>query len=1005
MATTTAATATEIQTLYVAYFNRPADPLGLQVLLNSGASLQTLANGFSASKEYSDTYAGKTPLDLVDSIYMNLFGRHAESAGLLFWAGRLQAGTDTFASIVLTIAGAAQDDGTNNDLTAITSKVAAATAFTASLDTAADIRGYDGTSANAVVKAWLAGVTNAATLATATTAANLQSVADAATAAHDNTVNNPLNLTLTTGVDTIVGGAGNDVINASNSGASTTWTGLDSIDGGAGKDTLNLNDVTGGVDLSLATVKNVEVANITSTGGLAGNAGNVSGWTGLTNATFSLKSASSQTITAADTTAVTVTNTAGATIVGGSSINVTVTANVAAAQTLSTNTNGAQTAAVTAAGLGGSTAATTAAAFTGATGVSTADIATINAAAAASGATPASVLAAIATIATNNANAVTAANVTATTNDALASAVVKGGNIISIADGSDNSDQLKSVSVDGNFGTVSLSGQALTSVTLANSNQGASISNTTAAHTQNVTVTNVKGGTISDGAATTLNIISATTKSTGVTFSAAAATKVNVAAAVDLSATVTAALATSVAVTGAGKVTIAGATLDGNAVIDASANTGGVIVTPTLGNTQNFIGGAGKDSITIGATQKTINLGAGDDTVTLTGSLGTNGKVDGGAGNDTIAGTAVVMAGLTGTDAAGLVNFETYKVTTALQNATTFDVSQIAGLVNFVAGAGVADGATASAIGLGANANVSLLGAAGSTSTGILSVALKTDTASDVINLTLNHTVTVDDNGAVNQVAANSSVIATSIETINVISTATPTIATADLVNGKADVITNVLTIDDTSLTTLKISGDTALSFTANVNQIKLATIDASANTAGVTIDASADTIALTIKGTAKADTIISGTQGDTLTGGGGNDTFAFGAGSSSIGTGKFDTITDFVANTYGNAQTGGVDTGAAGTGANGSAAKWTGDVLSFAHVGNGSVAFKVDVLTSAADATTYLANNKNANGVVAALDSSNSNLYVDNTGDGVADFYIHLTGVTTINAAAFVIV
>jgi hypothetical protein len=39
---------------------------------------------------------------------------------------------------------------------------------------------------------------------------------------------------------------------------------------------------------------------------------------------------------------------------------------------------------------------------------------------------------------------------------------------------------------------------------------------------------------------------------------------------------------------------------------------------------------------------------------------------------------------------------------------------------------------------------------------------------------------------------------------------------------------------------------------------------------------------------------------------------------------------------------------------------------------------------------------------VIAALDSTNNNLYVDNTGDGVADFFIHLTGVTTITAAAF---
>jgi S-layer protein len=701
---------------------------------------------------------------------------------------------------------------------------------------------------------------------------------------------------------------------------------------------------------------------------------------------------------------VSVTNTAGATIVGGSSINVTVTANVAAAQTLATNTTAAQALAATAAAAGGSTAATTAAAFTGATGVSAADIATVNAAAAASGATAATVLAAVNTIATNNANAVTAANVTATSNDALASAVVKGGNIISIADGSDNSDQLKSVSLDGNAGLATVAGDALTSVTVANSNAGVTINNTTTTHAESVTVINVKGGTIQDSAAGTLNIATATTKSTGVTFSAGVATKVNVAAAVDLTATLNAGAATSVVVTGAGKVTLAtGGAQIGTATstIDASGNTGGVIVSTALATGQTFIGGSGKDTVTVGATTKTISLGAGDDTVILSGHLdGATGKVDGGAGSDTISGTAAVLSALNAYDVANLANFETFKVTTALADTSVFDVSQIAGLVNFVAGAGVADSATAHAIGLGANTNVTILGAASSTSSGILDIALKTDTTADVVNLTLNHTVTVNDDGVVDAVAANSSITAAGVETINVTSTATPSIAVADLVSGKADIITNVLSIGDVALTTLKISGDTALSFAAAANQVKLATIDASANTAGVTIDARLDTIAVAIKGTAKADVIYSGSQGDSLTGGGGNDTFKFATSTSSIGTGKFDTISDFVANTYGNGTSGAVNS----TGANTDVTKWTGDVLTFVQAGTGAGGIKVDVLTSAADASTYLANNKNANTVVAALDSSNNNLYVDNTGDGVADFYIHLTGVTTINSGAFVL-
>ncbi|MDD3802620.1 MAG: hypothetical protein PHV45_10560, partial [Desulfuromonas thiophila] len=79
--------------------------------------------------------------------------------------------------------------------------------------------------------------------------------------------------TLTTGIDNIVGTAGNDTINASwNTAATKTLGGLDNIDGGAGTDTLNVDDSatasgtlfsTGG-----ATVKNVEVIKIATTGQL-----------------------------------------------------------------------------------------------------------------------------------------------------------------------------------------------------------------------------------------------------------------------------------------------------------------------------------------------------------------------------------------------------------------------------------------------------------------------------------------------------------------------------------------------------------------------------------------------------------------------------------------------------------------------------------------------------------------------------------------------------------------
>ena len=331
MTTITAASATELQTLYVAYFNRPADPLGLQAWLSTGASVATVAAGFSGSDEYKATYGGKSPLDLVNSIYNNLFGRDAEAAGLTYWAGKLIAGTETFASIVLTIATSAQND----DLVAINNKVAAAIAFTTSLDSAADLRGYDGPAANAVAKAWLATITTDASFTAGTTAAALQAVADSAALAHEGTLNTPQTFTLTASVDAgaaFTGGKGNDTFN----GNVTTLSALDQLDGGAGNDTLNLFSVdkdgaAGQLNLALPTsVKNIENLVVTSTtSALSGNAANVKGWTGLTNAVFNVKGGV-QTITAADTTAVTVKNSAGGATVNGGSV-VTVASGAAAA--------------------------------------------------------------------------------------------------------------------------------------------------------------------------------------------------------------------------------------------------------------------------------------------------------------------------------------------------------------------------------------------------------------------------------------------------------------------------------------------------------------------------------------------------------------------------------------------------------------------------------------------------------------------------------------------------
>src|SRR5665647_495389 len=118
-----------VQRLYVAYFNRPADPVGLlywesklpSTTVATQAQLTTLAAGFSGSAEYAALYAGQSNSEIVNNLYLNLFGRAAEPAGLAHWAGKLTDGSETFTSIALQLTYSAQ----GTDATAIANKLSA----------------------------------------------------------------------------------------------------------------------------------------------------------------------------------------------------------------------------------------------------------------------------------------------------------------------------------------------------------------------------------------------------------------------------------------------------------------------------------------------------------------------------------------------------------------------------------------------------------------------------------------------------------------------------------------------------------------------------------------------------------------------------------------------------------------------------------------------------------------------------------------------------------------
>ena len=224
-----------IQQLYVAYFGRPADATGLAywetVVAAQGGSTTAVSAAFAASAEYKATYAGLNNDQIVNAIYNNLFHRNAEVAGLTYWSNALTAGTITVDNVVAKVAAGAL----TTDATALQQKVAGAVAFTLALDTTAEILSYNGTGAVAIAKAWLAGIYDATTEAAAVATAALNAtVASLATAISGQT------FTLTTGVDTLVGTAANDIFVADNTGTTATSSAADSVDGAGGTNVLKI---------------------------------------------------------------------------------------------------------------------------------------------------------------------------------------------------------------------------------------------------------------------------------------------------------------------------------------------------------------------------------------------------------------------------------------------------------------------------------------------------------------------------------------------------------------------------------------------------------------------------------------------------------------------------------------------------------------------------------------------------------------------------------------------
>jgi hypothetical protein len=142
-----------LEKAYLAYFGRPVDANGATAF--AGATEAEVEAAFFASPESKALYGDTFGMAQINQIYLTLFGRPAEEAGLAYWDNQIKLGLLTPAGAALGI----QEGARNSDITALQNKLVASAAFTASLDTPAEAQGYNGDASAASARDFLKTIT------------------------------------------------------------------------------------------------------------------------------------------------------------------------------------------------------------------------------------------------------------------------------------------------------------------------------------------------------------------------------------------------------------------------------------------------------------------------------------------------------------------------------------------------------------------------------------------------------------------------------------------------------------------------------------------------------------------------------------------------------------------------------------------------------------------------------------------------------------------------------
>ncbi|WP_406857249.1 hypothetical protein ABEG18_06360 [Alsobacter sp. KACC 23698] len=258
-----------IQGVYVALFNRPADPAGLKFFSDATGNGKDLTKigDLASTAEYQTRFTGKTPTEIVSSIYKSLFNRDAEPNGLSFFVDALTTGKQTINTIAINILDGAQGP----DKTLVDLKISAADLFTSHIDTSAEIAAYNGTAAAALGRAYLTPVLTTLPSVTQVDAA----IAGIVSAAGPGTGGVPgQTFTLTAGTDnflpTATDAAFKTTPNDDTFRANVTPNSLnsaDNIDAGGGDDTISALYTSALLTTVSPVLTNLENVFIQSVGG------------------------------------------------------------------------------------------------------------------------------------------------------------------------------------------------------------------------------------------------------------------------------------------------------------------------------------------------------------------------------------------------------------------------------------------------------------------------------------------------------------------------------------------------------------------------------------------------------------------------------------------------------------------------------------------------------------------------------------------------------------------